>query len=254
MTRLLIVNADDFGRTRGINAGVLRAHRDGIVTSATAMVLEPAASAGIGEALATCPTLDLGLHVVLTGGGLASSPAGSLPTLAPAGRFVRDAAALPDLVDPEEVRREMEAQVAVFERLAGRPPTHLDSHHHAALHAGVGSVFEAVAARLGVPARASSPSARESLRRRGVRTPDRFLDGFYGVGATRENLRALLEGISEGTTEMMCHPGRADAELVATSTYAVERERELEILCDPSVRIDLARLGIELVGFSRLLL
>src|SRR5262252_5805823 len=102
----LIVNADDFGRTPGINRGVLEAHRHGIVTSATAMVLEPGAAAGIREAVETAPRLSLGLHVVVTGGGRPASAAASVPTLAPGGRFVRKPEDLPEELPEEEVRRE----------------------------------------------------------------------------------------------------------------------------------------------------
>jgi chitin disaccharide deacetylase len=252
LNRRLIVNADDFGRTRGVNAGILRAHLEGIVTSGTAMVLEPAAAEGFREASSRGPRLDLGLHVVLTGGGPSASAGGSLPTLAPGGRFVRNAEALPERIEPGEIRLEIAAQVAAFERLAGRPPSHLDSHHHAALHPAIAPEFEGAAARLGVPARASSPAARESLRRNGVRTPDFFEDGFFGAAATREKLRAILEALPGGTSELMCHPAVPDAELLATSTYAAERERELEILCDPGIRELLAKLEIALVGYSAL--
>ena len=72
----LIVNADDFGRTPGVNEGTLEAHLNGIVTSATVMVLEKAARDGIRQAIERAPKLGLGLHFMLTGGGVpASAPA-----------------------------------------------------------------------------------------------------------------------------------------------------------------------------------
>ena len=136
------------------------------------MVLEPGAASGIREALARAPRLDLGMHIVLTGGGAPASPAAGLSTLAPGGRFARNAEALPARLDREEVRREIEAQLSRFERLAGRPPSHLDSHHHSALHPDVEPVFAAAAREKGLPVRASSPVARERLRAAGLRTPD----------------------------------------------------------------------------------
>src|SRR5512142_2259993 len=95
MSIRLIVNADDFGRTSGINRGVLEAHRAGIVTSATAMVLESGAGEGIRQAISAAPRLSLGLHCVVTGGGRPACAAASVPTLAPGGRFVRKPEALP---------------------------------------------------------------------------------------------------------------------------------------------------------------
>jgi len=250
--RRLIVNADDFGRTPGVNAGTLEAHRRGIVTAATVMVLEAAAEEGIREAAAGAPKLDLGLHLVLTGGGRPASQASSVPTLAPGGRFVRNAEALPTRIDREEVRREIAAQLDRFSLLAGRPPSHLDSHHHAALHPDVEPVFAAVARERGLPARAASGAARERLRKSGVRTADVFLDGFHGDGATARNLRAILQTLPEGTSELMCHPGFPDAALRRGSTYSEERAREAEALCDPDLPRLLGRLGIALVGYTAL--
>ncbi len=246
----LIVNADDYGRTAGINAGTLEAHRRGIVTSATVMILERAAAAGIREALAEAPRLALGLHCVLTGGGVPASRPGSLPTLAPGGVFVRNAETLPEKIDPSEVRRELEAQIELFRSIAGRLPSHLDSHHHSALHPGVQPVFADVAADRRLPVRAADAGAFEALRVRGLATPDRFFDSFYGPEATGENLRRIVEELPEGTSELMCHPGFADAELLAGSSYCDERAREVEILCDPAIAATLVRYGVELVTFS----
>jgi predicted glycoside hydrolase/deacetylase ChbG (UPF0249 family) len=250
--RRLIVNADDFGRTRGINAGVLEAHLAGVVTSATAMVLEPAAEEGISEAIRRAPRLALGLHFAVTGGGFPAADPDRIPTLLVDGRFARSLEGLPREIPPDEIFRELDAQIVLFERLAGRPPSHLDSHHHSALHASIQPVFGEVARKRGLPVRASSDNAREALRAAGVMTPDYFLDGFYGDGATPENLRATLGGLRDGTSELMCHPGLADEELLAGSTYARERERELALLCDPEIPILLAREAVRRINFRHL--
>lgn len=248
----LIVNADDFGRTLGVNAGTLEAHRRGIVTSATVMVLERAAAQGLRDAARFAPRLSLGLHLVLTGGGTPAAAARELPALAPDGRFRRTLEELPPHIPPEEVRLELEAQIETFELLARKPPTHLDSHHHAALHPSAAPVFAAVAQERGLPARAANDEARRMLRTAGVRTPDRFIESFHADGAGVATLERILEDLPEGSSELMCHPGYADEELRRGSRYAAERERELEALCDPRVR-ELARtLEIELVGFERL--
>jgi predicted glycoside hydrolase/deacetylase ChbG (UPF0249 family) len=248
----LIVNADDFGRTSGVNAGVLEAHLSGIVTSATVMVLESAAEEGVSEALRRAPRLSLGLHFVLTGGGLPASPLERIPSLLLGGRFPRTAESLPPDLSREEISRELEAQISLFTKMAGRLPSHLDSHHHSALHPSVQPVFAEAARRRGLPVRASSAAARDALKASGVTTPDRFFDGFYGAGATAENLRAILRELAEETSELMCHPGRADEKLVSGSTYARERERELTILCDRELRTLLAEADIRLVSFADL--
>ena len=250
--RRLIVNADDFGRTPGVTDGTLEAHRNGIVTSATVMVLERAAPESVRLALERAPRLSLGLHFVLTGGGAPAAAPASVATLAPGGRFVRRAQELPRELPEEEIRRELRAQLAIFEALAGRPPSHLDSHHHVALHASVAPVFAQAARERGLPVRGVTAHAREVLRQAGLAVPDHFLESFYGDRATAENLRTLLARLQDGTSELMCHPGYADQALVAGSSYAKEREREVEILCDPAIPKLLQKYGIQLIRFESL--
>lgn len=103
-----------------------------------------------------------------------------------------------------------------------------------------------------MPVRAASEQSRRALRGAGLRTPDRFVDTFYAGGATLEALSRILEELQDGTTELMCHPGRPDAALRAGSTYAEERQREIDVLCDPSLRLLAERRRILLVGFDRL--
>jgi hypothetical protein len=248
----LIVNADDFGRSAGVNAGVLEAHARGVVTSATVMVRENAAARGIREAAERAWGLSLGLHFSLTGGGAPASAARRLPNIAPGGRFRRTREELPDRLPPEEVLLELEAQIGVFEALARKPPSHMDSHHHVALHPSVAPVFAAVARQRSLPVRAASDEARRSLRGAGVRTPDRFVDEFYGESVVVGTLERILTALPDGTTELMCHPGHPDAELRQGSTYSDEREREIEVLCDPRIRALVRFRKIELIGFDRL--
>jgi predicted glycoside hydrolase/deacetylase ChbG (UPF0249 family) len=181
----------------------------------------------------------------------AAEPA-RLPTLLVGGRFARTPESLPREIPPEEIRRELDAQILLFEKLAGRPPSHLDSHHHSALHPSIEPVFAEVARERGLSVRASSAEALIAFRAAGVRTPDHFRDGFYGAGVTAENLRATLTSLPDGTSELMCHPGYPDDELLAGSTYAHERERELALLCDPELPVLLAREAVERIDFRNL--
>ena len=248
----LIVNADDYGRTAGINEGTLEAYVKGIVTSATVMILEDAAEEGLHLARAVAPGLALGLHFAVTGGGQSASPPGALPRLAPAGRFMRSVEELPERIPEEEIRQELEAQLALFEKRAGTAPTHLDSHHHSALHVSVAPVFATVAKERGFPVRAANARSNAQLREKGVRIPDYFLESFYGSGATSENLRFVLSHLREGVSELMCHPGYPDAALLTGSSYAREREQEIAALCDPGVRETLEAEGIKLMDFRGL--
>jgi predicted glycoside hydrolase/deacetylase ChbG (UPF0249 family) len=212
--RHLIVNGDDFGISHGVSRGIVEAHRRGILTSTSLMVNRPAAEAAAALAR-ECPALSVGLHLELEGAPGASA------------------------------RAAVQGQVDRFDRLMGAAPTHLDSHHDVHRNPSVlPHVFES-AGRLGIPVRGHSPVA--------------LFHKFYGrwggethaeqVGVA--SLLGMLETeVGEGVTELICHPGYPDAELV--SSYALERECELRTLCDPRVRQALDRAGIRLVGFRDL--
>jgi predicted glycoside hydrolase/deacetylase ChbG (UPF0249 family) len=215
------------------------------------MVLEPSAARGIREAAERGPRLSLGVHFTLTGGGPPAAPARSVPTLAPDGRFPRTAEDLPGRIPVDEVRVELQAQIDLFHLLARRPPSHLDSHHHAARHPDVARAFATVARERSLPVRAVGETDRQALREAGVRTPDRFFGGFYGPDASFATLERILAALPEGVSELMCHPARVDDPLRRGSRYADERDLEREVLCDPRLVPLVRSLGIELVGFER---
>lgn len=246
----LIVNADDLGRTHGINTGVFEAHRRGIVTSATAMVNYEA----VREAAALSresPALGIGLHVALTG-GRTTLPAASVLTLVDSnGAQPRNTDGL-EGASPAEIHAEVEAQFARFIEIFGRKPTHLDSHHHAHRRKDVFEAVCAVARREGLPVRNAGGSMGETLRQTGLRTSDSFADGFHGPGVSVANLIAIIEALPEGSTELMCHPAHEDAELRASSSYAEVRVVELAALCDSSVRSAIESSGVSLITFAQL--
>jgi predicted glycoside hydrolase/deacetylase ChbG (UPF0249 family) len=216
---LLIVNADDLGYDPEIDRGILEAHERGIVTSATAMVDTPFAAA----ALRAAPrSLGVGLHVVL-----------------------------PGAVAAEAVAAEIRRQIGLFARWRGGQPTHLDSHRHA--HAGPGALaaFAEVAAESGLPLRSLDAGMRAALRARSVRTSDAFLgDADLRPCWTLPRLLAALEALagSEGTTELMAHPGYAPRQ--ARTSFGAEREVELRALCHPAAREAVARAGARLVSWA----
>jgi hypothetical protein len=154
--------------------------------------------------------------------------------------------------DPAQVRAEVRAQVALFERLAGRPPTHLDSHHHAHRRPIVFEALAELARERGLPVRGASPDMIAALRAAGVCTPDAFIDDFFGAGARLERLLDILRGLPPGVSELMCHPARVDDELRAGSSYAEEREVELALLTGAEAREALRAAGVELLHFGAL--
>jgi chitin disaccharide deacetylase len=229
--RWLIVNADDFGQSHGVNQGIVDAHERGIVTSASLMVGWPAAAEAAAYARLR-PALSVGLHVDL-------------------GEWIRrDGAWQPlytavALDDPAATSDEIARQVLRFRELLGRDPTHLDSHQHVHRREPVRSVLTALARDRGIPLR----EADERIRYSGA---------FYGQTAdgdpwpdaiTVAGLIRILEGLPPGLAELGCHPGFADD---LDTMYREERAREVAALCDPSVRTALARLGIDLTSFAGL--
>lgn len=247
----LIVNADDMGRTGGINAGILAAHRNGIVSSATLMVASPAAEEA-AAALLDHPEIGVGLHVTLTGGTAPTLPADRVPSLVDAdGRLPRRPDGLAG-ADMAEALAEIRSQVERFRELTGRLPTHLDSHHHVHRLPLVLEAIVEVARQHRLPVRNASAAVGRRLRDAGVPTTDVFVERFFGDEARLETLLDVLRSVGAGRTELMCHPARVDDALRADSTYVAERERELEALTDRAAREALESFDLELVHFGQL--
>jgi chitin disaccharide deacetylase len=228
--RVLIVNADDFGRSPGVNRGVIRAHEQGIVTSATLMVKWPAADQA--AAYARRSSLSVGLHLDL---GEWEYRDGEWHP-----RYEVLEARMADSV-ADEIGRQLER----FERLTGRPPTHLDSHQHVHREEPVRSALARVGERLGVPVRDVTPGIAYSGEffgqdGRGVPVPEAIsVDALIGI----------IESLLPGITELGCHPADpTDHE----STYDLERQQEVASLCDPRVRRAIDRCGIVLRSFADL--
>jgi predicted glycoside hydrolase/deacetylase ChbG (UPF0249 family) len=247
VSRRLIVNADDWGLTRGVSEGILAAHRGGIVTSTT--VLATAALDRELVARLAGSGLGVGLHVNLTLG----APLTRGRSLVDGhGRFVRDARHAAARARAADVRAEVEAQVERFRKVFRREPTHLDTHHHVGLHPPVREVVLDVARALGVPVRSQDAAARTRARSAGLRTPDHFF-GESGPGAywSPATTLAHLSALPEGVSEFMTHPGWFDADL-AYSRYGRQRETEMAALGSTAARAAAAALGITLVTFAAL--
>ena len=258
----LIVNADDFGLTPGVNRAVAELHDAGALPSATLMAVGPA----FDDALATAqqrPELGVGCHLVLLDGVPLSSPA-EIPTLIGAdGRsfrtslveFARDA--LFGRIAAADIAREARAQITKLQA-AGLTVTHLDTHKHTHMLPAIQRPLLQVAEELAVPAIrnpfeplwAVKATAGQRLRRLLVRAlaplHRRFLGqpqirsgriqttgGTVGISATgdlnAESLRTLLRRLPpDGTYELVCHPGYNDTDLDQVKTR-LRTEREIEL-------------------------
>src|SRR5262245_61857312 len=151
----LVVNADDFGSAPSVSRGILRAHRDGIVTS-TSLLGNCDDLADARALLAEAPAMGVGVHLALVGGRPVADPARVPSLLGPDGRFLSRGAEFIAAwgrrrIDPDDVEREFDAQIARV-RDAGIAVDHLDTHHHLGFLPVVGRTVEAVARRYNIGA------------------------------------------------------------------------------------------------------
>jgi chitin disaccharide deacetylase len=229
--RYLIVNADDFGLSSGVNRGIIKAHEHGIVTSASLMVRWPTAP----EAAAYSqehPDLSLGLHVDL--GEWACRGEGWVPLYE-----------VVPVEDPAAVADEVSRQLSTFRRLVGKDPTHIDSHQHVHLRESVRPVVVGIARDLAVHLRSYSSEVR-------------FCGDFYGQTAeglpfsyaiSVDGLIKTLEALPPGITELSCHPGEG---VDLNTMYRSERLEEVKALCDSRIRAAISTLEIALCSFSNI--
>jgi predicted glycoside hydrolase/deacetylase ChbG (UPF0249 family) len=229
MPKHLIVNADDFGLSDGVNRGIIETAERGILTSASLMVRQPAA-AGAAQYAREAGRLSIGLHLDL-------------------GEWTfRDGEWVPlysvvSTDDPTAVAAEVRRQVTEFMRLVGRQPTHLDSHQHVHRHEPARSIVIHEAQTLKIPLREFTPGVS-------------YCGDFYGQTGEGESLpealtvaglEKILAALPNGVTELGCHPGYGDD---LHTMYRLERAREVEVLCSPAVREILRELSIELCSFE----
>jgi len=251
VARTLIVNADDGNLTAGVSRGIFQAHREGIVTGTTILVNLPGLAL-CRELAAGAPGLDLGLHVNLTLGPPVLPPARVASLIDAAGRFPREPGRFAHGGNEAEIAAELGAQLERFLEVFGRPPTHLDSHHHVHRHPRILEPMIRMALGLGVPLRPAPPLQPAALRARGLAAVDRTA-GDITEEALRDprRLAAFLAGLPDGATELICHPGYPD-EGLAVSSYAAPRAEELRALCDPLVREAMDAAAIRCAGFREL--
>jgi predicted glycoside hydrolase/deacetylase ChbG (UPF0249 family) len=281
LERRLIINADDYGLTPGISQGILEAHLKGVVTSTTVMVGSPYAADAIRLALQSAPGLGLGLHLTLSGMGRPVSPPSEIPSLVRQdGRFypLEDWLARISEFNAADIVHELRAQVERFIQIVGKPPDHLDGHHHAvyrhpaalnelcdlALNYAIpirnvwsDKPVDVTIHRLleGTPIEWRAPTAQAlknilTMKKPRPSWPDHFEDTFYDAASTLGDLLLILTSLPGGVTEIMCHPGYADSAL--DSDYTTRRDDEVKTLTHNSVREVLKAEGIDLINFGDL--
>lgn len=213
VTKLLIVNADDFGASPGTNRGIIESHLRGIVTS-TSLLVNAVASAEATEMAELAPELSIGLHADLDG------------------------------VDPGQVAAALERQLDQFETLMGGPPTHLDTHHDTHRNPRAFPAVVEFARRHGLRLRGHA-RIRVCTKFYGQWGGEAHLEQISVAGLER-----VLADVEDLVAELTCHPGYRDAAL--RTSYDAEREVEVRTLVDPAARDAVARLGFRLISFHEL--
>jgi len=290
--RQLIVNADDFGLTPGVNRAIVEAHREGVVSSATLMASGAAFNDAV-EAARALPKLSVGCHVVLVDGAPVSPP-GGLDTLlairsSEPDKFYGSLSAFAARAtlggfDRDQLVEEITAQIRKIQA-SGVEVTHLDSHKHAHVFPEILNAMLRAARICRVPAirnpfvpvKAISPRQfagnrrllkrygqvrllhtfarqfRQQTKRAGLLAPD----GVIGVIETglldATLLRQALANLPDGNWELVCHPGYADADLRAAGTRLVEtRDQERRLLASPELKEFLAQQKIRVASYRQL--
>lgn len=238
----IIINADDFGMTPGVTAGILYAHQFGIVTSTTAMVNRPFAKESLTLAK-NCPDLGIGLHFVLDAGKPISKNVPSL--IDHSGQFLTGHFLMKS-AKKTDIKTELLAQLELL--LQWYPNvTHIDSHHHMHLHLpeALEAVLE-VAEAYKLPVRSFTENHWHT-----VDSTDKLYYDFYGTeNVTVPYLESILKNIEDGVSEVMCHPAFLDPWLLAASSYTETRMKELEILTDNLLKEIIHDQTMELVHFG----
>ena len=241
MVKKLIINADDFGATEGVTKGIIDCHKDGVLTSTTLLVNAPYAQMALDEAK-KYPNLGVGIHLALTFGRPLVT--GKKSFTDENGNFIKhtDYPNYQINANPEELYIEWKAQMERFIELAGKLPTHIDSHHHVHINPNHQGVVARLAQEYDLPVRTSAGfwDAYEHPH---------FIGDFFGDNLTVATITEPLKQNVE-IMEIMCHPAYLDQETYDTSSYNLPRIKEMEILRSAELRDFIQANGIELITFA----
>lgn len=245
MERVLIVNADDFGLSKGQNYGIIEACRNGVVTSTTALV-NGAAIDHAAQLSRSTPELAVGMHFVLTLG----EPLSAMPGLTRDGRLGKWIwqQAEEDILPLEEIAHELACQYRRFVELFGHEPTHIDSHHHVHMFAQIYPIVAAFAREKGIALRIDRQVAAQSgLDQQAARSSAGFSSEFYGEAVSEELFLQTLDAHRPrgALLEVMCHPAYVDR-IIMGSAYCYPRLDELDVLTSASLKAAVADRGYRL--------
>lgn len=248
MKRYLIVNADDCNLTPGVTEAILDCHDSGILTSTTLMVNLPFESRTV-RSLMKSPLLGLGIHLNVTLGRPVSRPS-QISSLVAGSIFRKRHPQQTVLPRFQELVLEYQNQIDFFRKIFKKKPTHLDTHHQMHDHPFFYDALYRIAQQNDLPIR-RSVLMRQAATPKNVRTTDYFFGNLTVEGFWREApLHTLLTHLPEGTSEIMCHPGKDDDDLRAVSSFTTGREMEWQLFSHPRFKPILKDSGVILTHFG----
>lgn len=241
----LIVNADDFGFTRGVNFGIAESCNRGIVRSTTVMAGMPA-TGHAAEIIKQCPQLKTGVHLRLTAGAPMAEHVPSLCAID--GQFQKEASFRENHhMNADEIEQELRAQIESILEL-GFEISHFDGHHHCHTHEQVNPVARKLAKEYNVPLRPCTQPINYKFQK------ITFSDAFYGKELTAKDFLNIVKQHLTYTDvlEIMTHPALLDEELLNCSGYALPRIRELSILTNPNLHRELELMKVSVTNYHEL--
>ncbi|MBI4847184.1 MAG: ChbG/HpnK family deacetylase [Nitrospirae bacterium] len=275
-SKILIVNADDFGLALPVNRGIVKCFKEGIVTSTS--LLSNGSAFDDAVDLAKSDGLNVGIHLTLMD-GISVAEVGRVRSLTDgSGNFFKDYASFSkryfsSKISLKEVEAEFRAQIEKF-LAAGLKPSHINGHNHVHMFPAITDIVIKLMKEYGIKT-ARVPQApvlqsftklnlnsfaklflitfaiqaKRNIKAAGLLSPDHF-EGLFASGRLfKSEILRVLQSLKPGVTELMCHPGILDDELAAIYPWNYGWEEEVASLCDQDVRNKIDELGIELSGF-----
>lgn len=252
----LIINADDFGYSRGHNLGIVDCITKGMLSSTTCLcTMEDTIHAF--ELAKQYPQIDLGIHLTLDLGKPICDPKEVASLIDEHGDFKHyDFHQLPTCWNLGEVEKEWRAQINKMLDY-GLKPSHIDSHHHIHMEPTLFPIYVLLAKEYDLAIRFHPRKLSENERIEceslidGLKKAEAFSSGFYDEGVTLEFFETLLE-LNVETVEIMSHPAYLDHKILTKSKYNMKRSLELHYFMSEELKTKLEELNIQLINFKEL--
>ena len=241
----LIINADDFGLTKGVTLGILKAMEEGVVTETTALANGEYFREGIEEAKLR-GIRNIGVHLTITG-GKSLLPLEQVPSLVDERGYFRKSQRNYNYAEiKEELRAQMEGFLQVFDE-----PSHIDGHHHFyGFNLELMEIVFELAKEYKLPLRLVDNRYKKLYAQENIATTEAFSTAFYGKKLSFQCLKdTVMKHRNYDTLEIMTHPAYVDERLMLLSSYNLERARELEIITSEELKAFIKHEGIELMTY-----